>query len=292
MNETIHQEKCNTIPYIGLASGMGGRLSGSENGPLVIQAEYPECKWEAMLSADAFIENRVEHIALLNQRLAEATFKAAKENPSVVVIGGDHSCAMGTWSGVAEARREKGEQTALLWFDAHMDSHTLETSDSGHPHGMPLAALLGYGDSRFTEILSKEQKIKPENLFLIGIRSYEAPEKELLEKLNVRIYYIEEVQQRGLKAIISEILEVLVARKIPYGISLDIDFFSPDTMPATGTPENPGAEPEEFIDSCSLFTEHPPIAFEFVEFNPSLDRDGLSLRYIKKIFDALIPLLP
>lgn len=288
----MNMTKCDRIPHIGLASGIGGGNPGSGKGPLRLQEELSDCCWEAMISLDPAIEDRLDQIAHMNEQLAEATFKAAKENPSVVVLGGDHSCAVGTWSGISEAKRIKGEEMALLWFDAHMDSHTLETSESGNPHGMPLAALLGHGSSKLTEILSSSPKLKPENVFLIGIRSYEEPERKLLEKLNVRVYYIEEVQKRGLKEVVSEILHSLASRRIPYGISLDIDFFDPEIMRATGTPEKMGVDPEEFLQHHLLFQKYPPFAFEFVEYNPSLDSDGLSLHYIKKILEAMKQLLP
>lgn len=254
---------------------------------LLIQQELAECLWEIMVRPDPTIADRLEHISRLNWQLAEATYQAAKENPSLIVVGGDHSCAAGTWSGVAHAKHASGEDLALLWFDAHMDSHTLETSESGNPHGMPLAALLGHGSPKLTHLLSDRPKIRPENLFLIGIRSFEQAERELLEKLRVRIYYIDEVKQRGLRAILGEILQNLSSRGLPYGISMDIDFFDPSKMSATGTPEAQGPEPEEFLENCSLFRSYPPVAFEFVEFNPLFDRQGESLQYIKQILDAM-----
>jgi arginase len=281
------QKKCGVVPCIGIASGLGGSHSGSGEGPLLIHKNLPEYCWEAIILPDLSIENRLEQIAIMNQKLAETAFQSFKKHSSLMVVGGDHSCGIGTWSGVSEAKHQAGEELALLWFDAHMDSHTFETSESGNPHGMPLAALLGYGSSKFTKILSDRPKIKPENLFLIGIRSFEPAEKILLEKLNVRVYYIEEVIERGLKAILIEILGNLSSRHIPYGISLDIDFFDPSIMSATGTPEKMGPPPEEFIENYSLFESYPPVAFEFVEFNPPLDREGQSLHYVKKILKIM-----
>lgn len=274
------------IPFIGLASDVGGRVIGSNRGPLLIQQEFSKADWKAMIQSNQHISDKMDHIALLNRKLALETFKCAKDHPFMVVIGGDHSCAIGTWSGVAEAQRIAGEDIALLWFDAHMDSHTPETSETGNIHGMPLASLLGYGSQKLTHILSSHPKIRPENLFLIGIRSYEEAEMELLKSLSVKIYFVDEVHERGLKAIIEEILEVLTERKLKYGISLDIDFFDPSKITATGTPVENGIDPKEFIKHYSLFKKYPPIAFEFVEFNPSLDNDN-DLQIIKQILQKV-----
>jgi arginase len=270
-------------PYIGLASGAGGRKMGAEEGPLLLQKNLQDCRWEAMVHVPVSLE-KVSHVSAVNTLYAQESFKVAKKDPFLISIGGDHSCAIGTWSGIVEARRLQKEETALLWFDAHMDSHTLSTSESGNPHGMPLAALLGEGSPFFTHILSPSPKILPQNLFLIGIRSYEPPEKALLERMNVRVYYIDEVKKRGLREVVEEILSHLALRKIRYGISMDIDFFDPVHMMATGTPEEGGPSPEEFLAISYLLD---PVAFEFVEFNPSLDQEGKSLSYIKQILQSV-----
>ena len=226
-------------------------------------------------------------IPALNAQLAREIYACAIEHPFVVSIGGDHSCAVGTWSGVAEAMRLHQKEIGLIWIDAHMDSHTPETSETGNIHGMPLGALLGYGAESLTHILSKNPKLKPENVFLVGIRSFEEGEKLLLERLGVRIYYMEEVHERGLKAVLSEIVQNLKLRNIPYGISLDVDFFDPSEIIATGTPVSGGGNIEEFIQSYSEFEHFPPIAFELVEFNPAKDSGGKTLQHILRILDRV-----
>lgn len=276
-----------TIPYLGLASGIGGGHAGSKEGPLLIQHEWPQADWKRMVQTEHQTEDRLNEIASLNQELAQLAFQYLLESPSLIVVGGDHSCGIGTWSGVSESLAREGKEMALLWCDAHMDSHTFETSESGNPHGMPLAALLGYGSKKLTHILSDRAKVKPENLFLIGIRSFEAPEQELLNRLGVRIYYMEEVKQRGVQAILEEILVQLKAKNLPYGMSLDIDFFDPEEMCATGTPEPGGPKVEEFLQSAAALKAYPPKAFEFVEFNPPCDPQGISLPKVKQILAAM-----
>ena len=271
--------------FIGLASGLGGRHLGAGEGPPLIQKTLPfDVEWKNMIYPEKETLDKFEHISLLNTQLAEAAYIAAKNYPFTVVIGGDHSCGIGTWSGIATAQEE---EIALLWLDAHMDCHRPETSESGNVHGMPVASLLGHGSPYFTEILSKKPKIKPENLFLIGIRSYEKPEQELVERLNIRVYYIEEVKEKGLQVVFKEILDIIKEKKLKYGISLDIDFFDPSYMSATGTPEENGLSLNEFLEGYSVFDTHPPIAFEFVEFNPPCDK-GESLEGIHTILKRVL----
>lgn len=278
------------IPFIGLASGLGGGDPGSFAGPLLIKKQFiGRAEWKAMISADPAIGNKIDQISLLNKKLATETYDYAKSYPFTVVIGGDHSCALGTWSGISEAKRAIGKDIALIWFDAHMDAHTFETSQSGNIHGMPLAALLGYGSRHFTEILSATPKLKAENVFLIGARSYETGERQLLERLGVNIYYMEEILQQGLKPILAKILAGLSAKKLPYGITLDIDFFDPTKIGATGTPVAGGVDPEEFRQCSSLFKALPPIAFELVEFDPARDdSQNTSLQEILVLLECVV----
>lgn len=125
----------------------------------------------------------VDLITMTND-LANAVMKVTNKGNDLVVIGGDHSCAIGTWSGVARSCHHKGK-IGLLWIDAHMDSHTCITSHTGNLHGMPVSHLLGYGDPRLSDILGISPKILPQNLALVGIRSFEPEEKALLEKHKV-----------------------------------------------------------------------------------------------------------
>ena len=277
------------VPVIGIASGLGGSHSGSGQGPGLIKENFSaNVSWKKIIHPEPNFSHKNSQIARLNQQLAKETYDSTLQHPFTMVIGGDHSCAIGTWSGVAEAVRTRGEDLALLWIDAHMDSHTPQTTPSGNIHGMPLAALLGHGSEDFTQILSPYPKLKPQNVFLIGIRSYEEEEKKLLEKLNIRIYYVEEVHQRGLKAIFSEILGNLAARNLPYGLTVDIDFFDHEKMSATGTPEENGIDPQEFINHCDLFEKYPPVAFEYVEFNPPQDKENQSLNWTLQILQRVI----
>ena len=151
--------------------------------------------WQALLEAESQNDQNETLLAVANisKLLASEIAELTVNKKLFATIGGGHSSGIGTWSGAATALADKGD-IGLIWCDAHMDAHTFETSPSNNIHGMPVAALLGYGDEALTHIAHPAPKIKPENLCLIGIRDYEEGEAKLLESLNVRVIKIEEVQ--------------------------------------------------------------------------------------------------
>ncbi len=275
------------IPFIGLASGVGAGDPRCGKGPLFLK-EYLSLNadWRAMILPRPEIQEPLKQIELLNRELAEASADLTREETFFISIGGDHSCGVGMWSGVASALRPKGD-LGLLWIDAHMDSHTPETSESGNIHGMPLAALLGRGDPSLTQIGDPYPKIKPENVVLIGIRSFETGEEEFLKSLNVRIYFMSEIRERGLDVVMKEALQTIAARTAGIGVSFDLDSIDPSFASAVGTPVPGGIHPDEILSTLSLLEAFPLLAFELVEYIPSLDQDLQSFHIIQKLLHCL-----
>ena len=269
--------------FIGAASGLGGNQPGSEKAPLFLK-NVLSLKLYQEIQPSFYEHNHYESIAHFNQKLAKATHALAKKEEFFITLGGDHSCAIGTWSGVAEGYRQQGD-IGLLWIDAHTDAHRPSTSKSGNIHGMPLAALLGFGNKRLTHILSSTPKLKPQNIALIGTRSYEKEEEEFLKQLGVNIYFMKDIKQRGLEEVLKEAIERITACSIGYGISFDLDSLDPSFADAVGTPVPQGLNLEEFLNSFILFQEAPPLAFELVEYNPDLDTKFYSLTVIRKILN-------
>ncbi|HSX37839.1 MAG TPA: arginase [Chlamydiales bacterium] len=276
------------IPAIGIASGLGGRTSHAGAGPLFLQKELKiDLSWHTLIQPKIDkTQDLYETIAALNQKLAQAAFHMTLKEPFFLAFGGDHSSAIGTWSGVSFAKKEEGD-IGLLWIDAHMDSHTPQTSESGYIHGMPLAALLGYGDPRLTQILHPAAKLKPRNVALIGIRSFESGEAELLKNLGIRVYFMEEVKKRGLDVVVQEAHALISQETIGYGVSFDLDSIDPQWIPAVGTPVPNGIDPEEMIAAFSFFEHAAPLAFELVEYNPFLDGDWRTLEFIRKVIKTI-----
>lgn len=208
-------------------------------------------------------------VAKFAEELAATVRASLAEHRFPLVVGGDHSGAIGTWSGV---RAGVAGELGLIWLDAHMDSHTVESTETGAVHGMPLAALLGYGDSRLCDVGGLSPKILPQNLVLIGIRSYEKGEMELLHRLGVRVMYMNEVETRGFAACFNEALEIVTRSTAAFGVSLDLDGIDPEEAPAVGSPAPGGFSVKDVKRALALAnTRENFVAFEIAEYNPMKD---------------------
>jgi arginase len=203
-----------SLHLVGFASGLGGvDLRGGE-GPDVVQrspflsalkAEGIDYQWDVTIEPahTAHALRQDEKISQICTTLAKQIANNVRQKKSFSVIGGDHTSAIGVWSGVYDALHQQGD-IGLIWVDAHMDSHTPETTLSGRVHGMPLASLLGYGYPSLSTILHDAPKLKPEHVCLVGVRSFESGEAALLKRLNVRIYFMDEVKSRGIEVVMQE----------------------------------------------------------------------------------------
>jgi arginase len=219
--------------------------------------------------------------------LAAGVSGLIRKQQAFTVIGGDHTAAIGTWSGAYDALHDKGE-IGLIWIDAHMDSHTPATSESGRLHGMPAACLLGKGDALLTSILHPQAKIKPENMCFIGTRSYEDGEAELLARLNVRIYFMEEVKERGFVAVLKEAVKHVTRHTIAYGISLDVDGIDPREAPGVDVPQANGIKVKDLLMGLNEIKSDPKlIGTEIVEFDPSRDKEQKTEKIVVSLLEAI-----
>jgi arginase len=204
------------------------------------------------------------------------------------VIGGDHSCAGGTWTGVARGVHARGGQAlGLVWIDAHMDAHTPRTSHSGRLHGMPLAWLLGQDDDPLYGLGTGV--VAPQHVCLVGVRSFEPEEKHRLEQLGVRVLYMADVERTGLAAALAEALEIANAGTDAFGISVDLDVVTPEEAPGVGTPVERGLAAAELADALSGIGGQPELAaVELVEYCPRLDPDRRSARVAVDLLAAAL----
>ncbi|CAP33156.1 Protein CBG14711, partial [Caenorhabditis briggsae] len=268
------------IKAIGCANGLAGRQLGCENAVEVIKASpyFTNVQQRIPLEWGKIIEevNTGRHASALSgvtqtcRQLAHETRQVIENKDELLVFGGDHSCAIGTWSGVATAMRPHGD-IGLIWVDAHMDAHTPDTSDTGNIHGMPVAHLLGFGDKNLVRIGDRMPKLLPHNLCMVGIRDYESAEQELLERLGVRIFYANEVEKRGIQDVMQEAQYLVTRNTIGYGLSIDLDGFDVSYAPAVGTPSADGINALEFIKALLTIDLTKLIATEIVEFLPRFD---------------------
>ncbi len=245
--------------------------------------------WGETVTAQPMLAtSRLNAIEGFSERLAGTVAQVLRQNQQPLVLGGDHSCAVGTWSAVAEHLRPRGA-LGLVWIDAHLYAHTPETSDSQAPHGMPVAALLGHGSTGMTDLFGWRHKLQPEHLVIIGARSYEPAEKALLDSLGVRVMFMPEVLERGFSACFDEARARVQAGTAGWGISFDLDGLDPRDAPGTGTPVEQGirlADALQVLTGCS----HDPrfVALELTEYNPLRDFGGQTAQAATELVCAVL----
>lgn len=210
----------------------------------------------------------VHEIIQVSETLAKKMQREVASKQFPLVLGGDHSIAIGTLAGLASHYEDLG----VIWYDAHGDINTPETSPSGNIHGMPLAASLGYGDERLTSILFNQAKIKPENVVLIGIRDLDDGEKETIRRLGIKTYTMHEIDRLGMPKVIEETIAYLKDKTDAVHLSFDLDGIDPCEAPGVGTPVPGGATYRETHLALEMLHESDLItSAEFVEVNPMLD---------------------
>jgi arginase len=214
----------------------------------------------------------LKEIADACQHLAKMTLHAYESGRTPLVLGGDHSIAVGTVSGMAEAFRRHKKTLGLMWFDAHADMNTPEISPSGNVHGMPMAAILGYGPPELTDIFGFKPKLPPSNVVMIGIREVDREERELVKKSGVRVFTMKEIDKRGIGSVMDEALSILTRGTDGFSVTLDADFLDPYDSPGVATPVRGGANYREAHLAMEMIADTKKLAsFEITEINPILD---------------------
>jgi arginase len=194
-----------------------------------------------------------------------------------LVLGGDHSIAAGSVSGIASFARRAGKKVGLLWIDAHGDINTPETSPSGNIHGMPVAALLGYGPPELTRIAGAGPKVDPANLVLLGIRSLDEGEKKLLRKTGVQVHTMSDIDRHGIHRIMKKALARVADGTDYLHVSFDLDAVDPTVAPGVGTPVKGGLDYREAHLIMELLHDSGRMtSLEMVEVNPILDQGNAS----------------
>lgn len=273
------------ISIIGVPSDYGQRRRGVDMGPSAIRYSGVIERLQALnfnvkdegdirlkqmkeLQNDPKLLN-LEEIIHLSEELASKVSEVISNKSIPLVLGGDHSIAIGTLAGLGKHYDNLG----IIWFDAHADINTPDTTPSGNIHGMPLAISLGLGHERLINIANYAPKIKKENIIIIGARSIDEGERALIKRLGIKIYTMHEIDRLGMTKVMEESINYLKARHVDgVHLSLDLDALDPIYTPGVGTPVAGGISYRESHLAMEMLQEALFItSAEFVEVNPILD---------------------
>ncbi|MGH7549653.1 MAG: arginase [Gemmatimonadota bacterium] len=228
-------------------------------------------------------------IGAVNRALTERVQASLEAGAVPVVLGGDHSIAIGSIAGVAAWAREREGEVGLLWFDAHADMNTPESTPSGNIHGMPLAVALGYGHPDLTGIGGFSPKVKENKVVLIGARDLDPAERDLIHESGIRVFTMREIDEKGIVPILEEALAIVGEGTLGFHVSLDMDFIDPNFAPGVGTAVKGGVDYREGHLALEIVSDTDRmLSIDIVETNPILDeRNRTGTLAVELILSAL-----
>lgn len=279
-----------TVEIIGAPSTFGQRKLGVNLGPDAIRyagivarieaigltvkdsgnINVPELNLNKFNSEQQGLRN-LEEIIETSETLSQSVSNSLSNNHFPLILGGDHSIAIGSISGVSKHYENLG----VIWYDAHGDLNIPEESPSGNIHGMPLRILAGDGDDKLVNIANYAPKVKPENIVLIGMRDLDVGERQYIKDNNIKTYTMAEVDRYGIKQVIEETIDYLKEKTDGIHLSLDVDALDPVETPGTGTRVLGGLTYREshfaleFLHNSNLVT-----SMDLVEVNPLIDHNN------------------
>jgi len=265
------------IRVIGVPLDLGQSRRGVDMGPSAVRVAGLEARLEQLghVVEDAgnitvaIAEQKKEgdpHAKYLKEitatctKQAELVLKTLEAGKVPLVLGGDHSVAAGTVSGVAEFYRKQSQKIGLIWIDAHTDINT------------PLAAIMGLGPVELANIFNFSPKVAPENCVLVGVRDIDAIEKENVRRAGIDVFTMRDIDERGMRTVMEEALRIAGRGTAGYHVSLDMDWVDPEDAPGVGTPVRGGATYREAHLAMEIIADHGRmLSFEIVEVNPVID---------------------
>jgi arginase len=211
-------------------------------------------------------------IAAACDRLATAVGETLARGGVPLVVGGDHSVAIGSVSGVSRYFRERKKEIGLIWLDAHADMNTPESSPSGNVHGMPLACLVGMGPPELRDLAGFRPKIAPGHAVIVGLRNVDRTEKPQVRESGVHAFTMRDIDERGLGAVMEEAIRLATEGTAGFHLSLDMDFVDPADAPGVGTPVRGGVTYREaHLAMETICDSGGMVSLEVVEVNPAID---------------------
>lgn len=282
------------VSLIGVPMDLGGARRGTDMGPNAIRIAGIEAALRAQGHRFQDLGN-IEVADLARIDLGDTSARYLKEIVAAcsdlrdlvgdtldagrlpLVIGGDHAIACGTVAGVSDHFASKGGRIGLLWFDAHGDMNTPESTPSGNVHGMPLAACLGRGAEPLTSLARRLPMVDPANTAVVGVRSIDPAEREIVEELGVRVFTTREIDARGMFAVMVDAIEIVTGGTAGFHVSFDVDGSDPAAAPGVGTPVPGGLTYRESHLFMEMVAESgKAVSLEVTEINPILDHGNVT----------------
>lgn len=277
------QRGTNQGPDAILKAGLVNKLHALQIEHTLQELPFPSFIKESNSSSPT-LKNLHENI-MVHSKLADEVYRLSTSGVFPLILGGDHSIAIGTISGLRKQHRNLG----VIWMDAHSDLNTPLTSPSGNIHGMSLAVNLGMGDPKLTSIGGKKSSIHPKNVVIIGARSLDHGEKELIRKEGITCYTMHDIDKLGMARVMEEAIRISSSGTDGVHLSFDIDIIDPQIAPATGTPVPGGINYREVHLAMEMLYESGILtSAEIVENNPLFDNYGRSSELLVGLIGSLL----
>jgi arginase len=278
-----------SVAVLGVPLAYGASMAGVELGPAALRVarlnrRIAQLGYEVRDLGDLHVEesestpapdDKLKHLREIKaacEDLAKRVEEVLNAGELPLVLGGDHSVAVGSISGFASHCRQRKEGPGLIWFDAHADMNTPETSPSGNIHGMPLAVVLGYGAPELTNIAGFAPKLDPALCVHIGARDIDPRERDLVNTLGIRFMTMREIDERGMSACMDEAIQIASRASGGYAVTFDVDALDPGDAPGSGTLVRGGLTYREAHLAMEKIAEAGGMrSLEVVEINTALD---------------------
>ena len=295
-----------TTAILGVPLDLGGGRRGTDMGPSAVRIAglHAEIRRLGIDSVDLG-DLEIPAVETLTARDSRARFlpeiaRCCREAHSLVlqsmqkgripvILGGDHSVAAGSISGVSHHLRDRGESLGLLWVDAHADMNTPKTSPSGNVHGMPLAAVLGHGAKELTRIGGFAPKVKASRTVLLAARDIDREERDLVAKSGVRVFTMSEIDEKGMRRVMEEAIPILTSSTAGFHVSIDMDGIDPNYAPGVGTAVQGGLTYREAHLLCEMCARTGKVtSMEVMEVNPVIDVGNRTGRLAMELILSLL----
>jgi arginase len=288
-NNIVKRNLDGSVGILGVPLGFGASMAGVDMGPAALRVaklhqRIAELGYSVTDFGDlhperpqtfAAQDDKLKYLAEISKACEQLAVKVEEILASdrlPVVLGGDHSIAIGSFAGVASFYRKKQETIGLIWFDAHADMNRPETTPSGNIHGMPLAALLGYGTPELTNVAGFAPKLEPRFCAHVGARDIDKGERDLIRELGMRFFTMREIDERGMAVCMDEAIAIASNASGGYAVTFDVDALDPGDAPGSGTLVRGGLTYREAHLGMEKIAEAGGMrSLEVVEINTALD---------------------